>query len=188
MLQAFPELQELRFSENECCRVCEPAHWLQCVSLNLSGNSIGSLADVAGLGAARRLRMLVLSDNGMRELVTEHAAFPSLESLDISRNSVDSWAQLSALNALPALHTLKASFNPLWDGMAADDVRMGIIARLPGLQVLDGTRVSAAERRNAELYFISSMRSRLSAGIEESERLAFVRLCQGACLSREQEC
>ncbi|KAK3061475.1 hypothetical protein LTS18_006133, partial [Coniosporium uncinatum] len=114
-------------------------------SLILEGNAFRALSDVTGLSELPNLQKLHLKYNTI--FAAARPGFGNLPSLsrnltelDLSYNSLDSWALIHALPQMfPGLVSLRVSHNPLYqnlkapDGksMTADDGYMLTIARLP---------------------------------------------------------
>lgn len=111
-------------------------------------------------------------------------AFPRLDTLSLSGNPLADWRSISELHALPSLRSLRVIDVPLMEdatpvsavvgdgggGVAADEpdsaasrgaesnpCRDAVIARLGGLQVLDGSTVHADERLHAEKCYLNSV-------------------------------
>lgn len=112
---------------------------------------------------------------------------PKLCALDISANSITSWSVINGLlEVFPGLKSLRTSENPLYDQppgstrvtglpektMTVDEAYMLTLARIGPLERLNYTKISAQDRLNAELYYLSLIRRELAAfPASEEERI-----------------
>jgi len=167
------------------------------VSLNLECNALTSLADVTALTAIQSLRNLTLKGNRISDVVpspsVEAPVFGSnLHYLDISYNQVTTWTFIDSLPALfPGLVSLRFAHNPIYDNPDLDDplssgstsststkaagaattdeAFMLLLGRLPTIRTLNFSNITAADRTNAEMYYLSRIARQLSAVPESSE-------------------
>ncbi|KAJ7149343.1 hypothetical protein C8R46DRAFT_1179791 [Mycena filopes] len=81
----------------------------------------------------------------------------SVKHLSLSYNRLESWADIDALSAwCPKLNTLTLNGNPLFDDpVHGRNARLLAIARIPSLVALDAATISAKERRDCELFYLS---------------------------------
>ncbi|KAK3329302.1 hypothetical protein B0H66DRAFT_585817 [Apodospora peruviana] len=119
----------------------------------------------------------------------------NLHYLDISYNQVSTWTFVDALPAsFPGLISLRFAHNPIYDnpdldnnncspasastataaankgGPAnTDEAYMLLLARLPALKTLNFSTITAADRTNAEMYYLSRIARQLSAVPETGE-------------------
>ncbi|WFD04938.1 hypothetical protein MVES1_000263 [Malassezia vespertilionis] len=126
-------------------------------TLNLAGNALASWDEiVAALGPLPRLRSMVLSDNRLASLFApRHAAFAALESVCIDGNPVHAFSSLEALDAMlarPWALGMGRNAGALADRAA---LRLDVIARLAHLTQLNRTPVHAAERLEAERFYLA---------------------------------
>ncbi|KAJ7256464.1 hypothetical protein B0H12DRAFT_1202025 [Mycena haematopus] len=77
--------------------------------------------------------------------------------LSLSFNRLESWGDIDALSAwCPALNTLTLNGNPLFDDpVLGRNSRQLTVARIPTLVVLDAAPISAKERTDCELFYLS---------------------------------
>lgn len=189
LMGQFPSLTSLSASANQIAEISAPIS-SSLKSLVLEGNEITSLASLRKLTAVTTLERLSLRDNN---IVTSHGANPSddtirfsptLKSVDLSRNNINSWSFINDLTKIfPGLEVLRISHNPLYDQavapqavtgmpekpMTVDEAYMLTLARLPSLQMLNYGTISAKDRSNGELYYLSLIGKELSATPEAAE-------------------
>lgn len=125
-------------------------------TLTLNGNQL-TWPEVLSLGSWPALASLHLVRNAISDIpVCPPGAFPALEALTITGNPIAAWASLDALNSFPRLSWLRAGELPLFDGagMGASVARMHVIARVAGLQSLNGSQVRPRERADAEKVYL----------------------------------
>jgi hypothetical protein len=118
-------------------------------SLDLSGNMLEHIPPKS------LVRTLNLSEN--RILSAEKWSSPNTVTteLDLSNNLIASWKDVDNLSTnFPSVYRLRLSSNPLYSDRNADTY---VIARFPAVQILNGTRITEDERRDAELYFMSKV-------------------------------
>lgn len=109
---------------------------------------------------------------------------PSLTSVDLSRNNINTWSFVDELsNVFPGLQVLRISGNPLYDQpvgpsavtgmpekpMTVDEAYMLTLSRLASLQVLNYGTIDSKDRSNGELYYLSLIGKELSANSETAE-------------------
>lgn len=140
--------------------------------LNFDINELSDWTSVAtALSDFVALRRLVLSRNGIRvipPLSPECSPIQNVQSLALSANRLDDWQDLDRLSQwCPRLESLNLAGNFLSesDGLARHS-RQYAIAKIPTLLVLDGSAISAKERTDSELFYLSFI-SQHSSGNEE---------------------
>ncbi|KAL1857236.1 hypothetical protein Plec18167_004713 [Paecilomyces lecythidis] len=162
-------------------------------NLTLETNEISSLFSIRSLASLPNLDHLSLRGNEIcgvspSDTPGEDAAFqfsPTLRSLDISRNNINSWSFVNALPQLfPGLKSLRISDNPLYDQpvapsnvtnlpekpMTVEEAFMLTLARLRDLESLNYSKITPQERTNGELYYLSLIGKELSAHPESAEK------------------
>lgn len=143
------------------------------------------------LGALPMLRELYLSRNGLRDCDalqvaegTVEAVFPKLETLSLAGNELQGWRVVNALHVLPVLKHLRIAGNPITkededlqvEHMGASGSvmtgRMQAIARVGGIEQLDGSSICEDERRYAEKkYAVEVCAAAVDVhGIEQAKR------------------
>ncbi|WFD32305.1 hypothetical protein MSPP1_003350 [Malassezia sp. CBS 17886] len=133
-------------------------------TLNLEGNRLTSWADVSrALAALPNLRKLVLTDNDITTITPpshpDPRSFPVLTEVVLVGNPISSWRSVEALAAwIPQPFQLTLGNAPVMNGEPS--ARLVAIARVPQLVALDHTRVSDAERTDAERYYVAQIRTR----------------------------
>ncbi|WFC98914.1 hypothetical protein MYAM1_001647 [Malassezia yamatoensis] len=161
----------------DACTLC--AHMPQLESLELAKNGITCL-DPPGKGAFCKLKKLNLEENAleMASVIDALCLLPQLEHLVLSNNQIDSvqnprqFPQLRNLalqgNFLADWHSIEALEHLFPDSYSLTidipnalmldhrQFRLEAIARLGKLACLHHTPISEAERKDAELFFLSN--------------------------------
>ncbi|KHO00108.1 Cytoskeleton-associated protein, Gly-rich domain protein [Metarhizium album ARSEF 1941] len=151
-------------------------------SINLEFNDFTCLSDLASLTRLTSLRNLNLKGNNIAA-ITAHGVPspvfpPSLQYLDLSYNNISAWSFVDLLPAhFPGLNALRLSHNPVYNAAGSDDTKassseeshMLTIGRLANLQSLNYAQVKAADRTNAEMFYLSRIAKQLAAVPESAE-------------------
>lgn len=177
-------------------------------SLTLEYNDFTTLADLRGLTGLTALRNLHLKGNSISALAPpgKEAApvFPSsLHYLDLSGNDIKDWHFVDQLpHHFPGLIGLRISRNPIYDSHTAtgaddqtaasssEESHMYTIARLGQLRSLNFTHITASDRSNAEMFYLSRIARQLasvSESAEESVKLQHPRYAELCSLYGEPE-
>ncbi|KMP01584.1 tubulin-specific chaperone E [Coccidioides immitis RMSCC 2394] len=186
----FPDLRSLSLSSNQISLVSRPiTDTIR--ELSLESNilcSLGSLSHLASLPQLNRLSLRRNKISKIQDATEKNAPLvfsPTLTTLDISLNLIDSWAFIDALpTVFPGLTNLRISDNPLYEKppastaitglpeerMTVDEAYMLTLARLSKLRVLNYGKVSPQDRVNGELYYLSLIKKELSAFPESAEK------------------
>ncbi|KMU76440.1 tubulin-specific chaperone E [Coccidioides immitis RMSCC 3703] len=189
-LTDFPDLRSLSLSSNQISLVSRPiTDTIR--ELSLESNilcSLGSLSHLASLPQLNRLSLRRNKISKIQDATEKNAPLvfsPTLTTLDISLNLIDSWAFIDALpTVFPGLTNLRISDNPLYEKppastaitglpeerMTVDEAYMLTLARLSKLRVLNYGKVSPQDRVNGELYYLSLIKKELSAFPESAEK------------------
>lgn len=137
-LQNLRYLQVLDLSYNRINRI-EGLNGLYIMELNLEGNF---LIDLNGLQGLSRLSVLNIANNRIRSLgpLSECAA---LHNVDVRNNEIAIIRNVEFLSELSFFRYLDLTGNPCCEKQF---YRNRVVYRVPHLQVLDGTTVSAEEK------------------------------------------
>lgn len=195
MASRFPALSSLTVSGNQLTTISQSLTG-NLTRLILENNDISSLADIRHLAKTSTLEHLSLRGNNISSINGDSDAatdlrFPqTVKSLDVSRNNISSWIFLNNLSVIfPALTTLRITGNPLYDlsplppsvaaatstmsaskPMSADEGFMLTLSRFPNsLRTLNFSAISAQDRSNAEMYYLSLIGKELSATTSTDE-------------------
>ncbi|THC98945.1 hypothetical protein EYZ11_001582 [Aspergillus tanneri] len=160
-------------------------------TLNLEHNEISSLSSIMPLTSLSNIEHLSLRGNCIdaiheRNQTEEPIRFsPTLKSVDLSRNQINMWSFVDELqHVFPGLQILRISGNPLYDQavgpsaitgmpekpMTVDEAYMLTLSRLSSLLVLNFGNITAKDRSNGELYYLSLVGRELSAAPETAKR------------------
>lgn len=114
-------------------------------SIDLSDNEIVKLE---GFPPLTRLTTLMVHNNRIARIGPNlGAALPKVETLGLANNKLANLPDLDPLAQLPALLRLNLHGNPV---TKKPDYRHYVIGRLPKLKLLDGSRVTDTERKEAQ--------------------------------------
>ncbi|KAJ7137777.1 outer arm dynein light chain 1 [Mycena epipterygia] len=104
------------------------------------------------------LERVVLTSNKIDKIPPASISqFFGVKHLSLSFNRLASWSDIDALSAwCPALSTLTLIGNPLFDDpVHGRNSRQLVVARIPSLVALDAATISAKERTDCELFYLS---------------------------------
>jgi Leucine-rich repeat (LRR) protein len=99
------------------------------------------------------LEKLFLTSNQLTEIIVD-SGFSQLVTLLVSRNQLNDWNSVNALNHLPNIRELRFQHNPIVEKLPSGSSRIQLIARIGTLMVLNGTPINAQERLDAERYYL----------------------------------
>ncbi|KAK1755181.1 hypothetical protein QBC47DRAFT_323971 [Echria macrotheca] len=164
------------------------------VSVHMEFNEFTSLADIAPLAAISTLRNLHFKGNKISS-ISSGSVMPvfstNLQYLDVSYNQVSSWSFIDALpSVFPGLASLRFAHNPIYDNPELDgqeataplssatntatnteEAYMLLVARLPpSVKTINFSTVTAADRSNAEMFYLSRIARQLAAVPESAEQ------------------
>jgi len=181
--KSFPSLQTLIFANNEL-EAWEPQSTISNLpetihSIDLSANQITTFTSLASLLTLPNLHTLLLKNNKITSAshqttastITPTALSHPLLTLDLRFNLISTWALPTLLPTLfPSLQTLHIASNPLYATLTSADNKpltpsdgyTLTLARLPQLQTLNHSTVTAKERLNAETYYLSQIARELA--------------------------
>ncbi|KAF7184021.1 hypothetical protein CNMCM7691_004511 [Aspergillus felis] len=186
----FSSLSTLSASANQITHISTPITGT-ITTLTLENNGISSLSSLACLTSLSKLEHLSLRENCIEKVYAPGMEGSSiqfsenLKSVDLSRNSIDSWSFVNELQSVfPGLQSLRMSGNPLYDKpvapsnvtnlpekpMTVDEAYMLTLSRLASIQTLNHSKITAQDRSNGELYYLSLIGKELSAYPESAER------------------
>jgi hypothetical protein len=148
-------------------------------SLALEFNEFTTLAELSVLAKLPCLKSLLLKGNKIFSYGLPIPVFqPSLEYVDLSYNQISSWCFVDILSAVfPSMTSLRISQNPLYPSQASlgtnlQDVDASFfitIARISGLRTLNFSNISAQDRTNAEMFYLSRIGQELASHPENQE-------------------
>ena len=187
MTYQFPVMTSLSTSANQISMLTTPLSDT-ITRLTLENNDLASLSSIKPLASLPNLEHLSLRGNNISTIYNssdEKLQFSrSLHSLDISRNKIATWNFVNQLpSVFPGLDTLRISGNPLYDQpigpshitgvpekpMTVDEAYMLTLSRIASLQLLNYGKITAKDRNNGELYYLSLIGKELSASPETAE-------------------
>ena len=138
--------------------------------LSLSHNEVSSLEDLHSLTVLPHLVTLLLPHNYLVKLIPA-PVFPVVETLSLAHNLLPALSVLTTLpSSFPCLKSLLTTANPFHSTMDSTAIYTLTIARIPTLETLNHTRITSADRLNADLYYLSRIERELSAAPSSSEQ------------------
>ncbi|KAI9825572.1 MAG: hypothetical protein M1826_006962 [Phylliscum demangeonii] len=183
---SFPTLCTLSACSNDLVRLETPFSSETITKVVLEQNSFTSISDIAPLCQLPRLQRLHLAHNSINGSATGGVVggsglrfSPSVTYVDLSYNAIDHWTFIDRLSThFPGLTDLRVAHNPLYEdrhgkaakGLGIEESFMLTLARVPGLTSLDFSSISAPERTNAELYYLSRIGKELESVAVESDQ------------------
>ena len=176
-----PALQTLVANNNEWRAISQGTLPKGLRVLEVSDNEFDAL-EVVGCEAGSSVETLVLKNCNISTVSidggpTKHV-FDSIRELDIRHNTVTDWSFFNDLAvSMSNLKHLRTTGNPLYqnlhsaDGkmLTAEDGYMLTIARLPGLETLNYSKITDKERLNAETYYLNQIALELSLSSATSD-------------------
>ncbi|KAJ7681776.1 hypothetical protein B0H17DRAFT_1075669 [Mycena rosella] len=153
-------------------------------TINLDSNNLRNWVDICdALRPYSSLDRVVLTSNKIDKIPpVETKETLEVKHLSLSFNRLESWSDIDALSGwCPTLATLTLIGNPLFDDpVHARNSRQFAVARIPSLVALDAASISAKERTDCELFYLSYI-ARHGPKSEDDRNLAHPRwadLCQ----------
>jgi hypothetical protein len=153
-------------------------------SLTLEYNEFTMIWDLIPLRQLETLEVLHLKGNKISgidkagyQLSSFHAFGNKLRYVDLSYNAIANWSFVDALPQIfPGLEELRLSHNPIYEGLSkengtATSVEEGYmltLARLGDLKSLNFSKITAADRINAEVFYLSRI-AKAMAQVPENE-------------------
>lgn len=87
--------------------------------------------------------------------IDPNVCFPCLEKLNIMDTNISDWDSIDQIRKFPKLSEVRIKGSPIYQKLPAKkENRQMIIARLPNIKWLNGSRVEEEEREDAERMFI----------------------------------
>ncbi|KAM9936769.1 hypothetical protein OXX80_003688 [Metschnikowia pulcherrima] len=165
----FPNVTRLELSENNY-EDCSLNNWQvpkKVAELDLSYNKFSSIPLCLN---KHTLTSLILADNQIAS-VRQLPVFEHIKKLDLRRNAIASFDEIDEIaRKFPNLNELRINDCPVFENLTSEEMTMHLIGRLfcepwaakstPNfINKLNGTFLSHSEITNAELYFISKVKS-----------------------------
>jgi len=183
LVAQFPLLLTLSVSSNYfSCLSCPLPDGI--TSLTLEYNEFTTIWDLIPLRQLKTLEVLHLKGNKISSVDKEGSRLSSLHVfgerlryVDLSYNAVASWSFVDDLPQIfPGLQELRLSHNPIYRGVpkeigtatSVDEGYMLTLARLGNLKSLNFSKITAADRTNAEVFYLSRI-AKAMAELPESE-------------------
>ncbi|KAE8681267.1 Tubulin-folding cofactor E [Hibiscus syriacus] len=157
--------------------------------LNLEDNCLTEWNEILKLSQLKSLEQLYLNKNklnsifypdknkiqelfGNQESCEEnYLLFQNLRCLLLGSNEISDLASIDSLNSFPKLIDIRLSDNPIADPGRGGLPRFALIARLAKVEMLNGSEISARERKESEIRYVRLVMSKLLDNPEEINRL-----------------
>lgn len=158
LLKVLPSVAELHVSLNgyssipKCEEFCENVK-----RLHFNGNAIKQWQEVEKLSRMfPNLETLIIMENPLESLQRESKdnSLMFLKVLNLMKTMLSRWEDIDALRKIMSLKEVKLLGIPLVAELKENEVRKLLVARLPNIESLNGSRVDSSERDNAERFFI----------------------------------
>ncbi|KAI0409431.1 Thioesterase/thiol ester dehydrase-isomerase [Xylaria palmicola] len=161
-------------------------------SLNVEFNDFTAISQLGSLAALATLRHLHLKGNNISVIrpagssETPPVFSPTLQYLDLSYNQISSWTFVDELpTCFPGLTSLRFAHNPIYENPDpelstspknyTEEAYMFTVGRLASLRTLNFGAISAADRQDAEMFYLAHIGKHLATVPEarEAEVLRF---------------
>ncbi|KAH1032191.1 hypothetical protein J1N35_044365 [Gossypium stocksii] len=157
--------------------------------LNLEDNCLAEWDEILKLSQLKSLEQLYLNKNKLtcifypdknkiQEFLSNHESFEesyfpfqNLRCLLLGSNEMNDLASIDSLNTFPKLIDIRLSDNPIADPARGGLPRFVLIARLAKVEMLNGSEISARERKESEIRYVRLVMSKLLDNPEEINRL-----------------
>ncbi|XP_013411903.1 tubulin-specific chaperone cofactor E-like protein isoform X1 [Lingula anatina] len=157
LLKIMPSVEELHLSLNDYTEVDLKEKYPNVVNLHFNANKLRDWGEICKLGRAfPNLCNLVMAESEMSlcdDLEIEES-FPKVVSLNANKIGITSWEEIDRLNSFPALTDVRLQGVPLLEDMKEEQRRQFLIARLPRINRLNGSKIQEEERDKAERAFL----------------------------------
>ncbi|CAM8975213.1 unnamed protein product [Rhodiola kirilowii] len=180
---SLPALEELHLMGNELREIKPSTSSLvqgfdSLRLLNLEDNFFEDWVEIAKLSQLQSLEQLQLNNNNLKhifypdndmiqevpngheQLGRDYKPFQKLNCLLLGGNSIDDISAVDSLNTFPNLVDIRISDNPIADPGKGGVPRFVLIARLAKVQMLNGSEVSARERKESEIRYVRLVMSK----------------------------
>ncbi|KAJ3371209.1 hypothetical protein HDU91_005543 [Kappamyces sp. JEL0680] len=178
----FPALEEIHARNNRICSLEAPLttlSWSNIKVIDLEHNAIQDWMQVEQLGVLSSLANLNIAHNQISSTrVPQTGHFVSLATLNVSHNSIKSWEDVHHLNSFPALVNIRLAGNPVSDGLDNENRLVVLTARLAKAVRIGGSFISAADRQDAECYYLSQAHLHLGEPDFERTHPRYHELCK----------
>ncbi|KAJ3261403.1 hypothetical protein HK103_006011 [Boothiomyces macroporosus] len=149
-----PMLEELHLGSNGISKLSVPkeGQLMNLKVLNLEDNSLQDWGEILKLQDLS-IGTLSLQNNQIGQI---HAtsAFKDLKILNLKRNNICEWKDVNMLNFYNVIE-LRIGFNPITETVSFTSRLMILTGRLSKVKVLEGSLITALDRRDAECYYLN---------------------------------
>ncbi|XP_067826902.1 tubulin-specific chaperone cofactor E-like protein isoform X3 [Heptranchias perlo] len=159
LLQEIPGLEELFLCFNDYRTVSLlPCSYPSLRLLHITDNNLSDWAEIHKLGQMfPGLDTLILANNHLVSITDSQGTlaqlFQNLRSVNLHNSGLSSWDDIDKLKAFPKLEEVRLLGISLLQSYSEEERRKLVIARLPSVMLLNGSKVTG-ERIDAERFFI----------------------------------
>ena len=121
--------------------------------LDLEENGISDFEEITVFKGLEKLEILIISINYIKDIYYPSGGFQNLRSFSMEHNLLNNWDSINELDKYPNLEYVRIGDNPLGNINGAKYTREMLIARVSHLRRGNGTPVTKAERRDAEIVY-----------------------------------
>ncbi|VDN01925.1 unnamed protein product [Thelazia callipaeda] len=162
LLNKAPRLKELYLSENrnleDCCDIGDEVISKSLESLHVSKCNISHWETVTSLWRYfPNLISLSLSENPIRSVFCETNGKNHLHGvcrLSLNKCLIDNWISIERLADIDTLQDLRIVSIPLCNEYTSDEHFHLVVGRIPQLKILNGSVITAEQRKQSERFFI----------------------------------
>ena len=121
--------------------------------LNLENNILESWDDILVLCGIPHLEALYLHGNPIKNISFTTGDFVNLKTLNVNDTCLNDWMHIHNLNLFPSLTEIRLKDVPILENIS--DVPATLTARLGKVLVLNGSKLSARRRLDAEIWYLN---------------------------------
>jgi Leucine-rich repeat (LRR) protein len=165
--EAFPGIEQLCVAGNDLSDLTavEAVCGFQALTrLDMSSCKLATWGDhVRKLSALPSLETLLINFNEVDSIPAkiENGSFQHLQNLYLTGVLVSDWVDVQGLSSLPSFRSLALRNTPLTASMGTAEARFVIISRFPNLEIVNSSPISAKERSEAEKRYVTHVSQEL---------------------------
>ena len=159
MLFSFYSVCELHLSKNdysdEDLNLSEYPQHSSLKMLHFVSNDIKEWRSAETIGKLfPGLETLLISANPLDDITPSGVHFEQLRTLNLNNTNITSWESLESLMTFPGLKSVSLLNVPIGSDLEGKERRFAMISRLPSIEQLNKSSISATEREDAERWLV----------------------------------